>query len=137
MKFAIVILLGAAIVFGLPGIPALYVVAGTLAGFAMMLAEVKWPNAKPTYIDPVSRPKPSTPASGYVAATVVVAASGLLAFVAWKFVLARSPATGFFGIYLAAAGVGMAAGMVLTARQVSEAHNRWLASMTARSQLEF
>ena len=137
MKFAIVILLGAALVFGLPGMPALYVVAGTLAGFAMMLAEVKWPNAKPTYIDPVSRPKPSTPASAYVAAIVVVPMCGLLAFVAWTFVLARSPAFGFFGIYLAAAGVGVAAGMVLTARRISEAHNRWLAAMTPRSQLDF
>ena len=133
MRLALVILVGAALVLGLPGAPALYVTVGSLAGLVMMLAEARWPSAKPIYIDPLSRPKLTTPMSGYTAAVLTAAGGAMLAIVAWNLVLPRLPEFGYLGVYLAAAGVGMAAGMVLTARQVSDAHNRWLTSMTPRS----
>jgi hypothetical protein len=137
MKFALVMLLGFGLVLILPGKTLVLAVLGAVAGVGYMIAEAIWPKPKPAYIDPVNRPKASTPVAAYVAAIAVAVISGLLAIFAWNVVIARLPASGAFGIYLAAAGLGIALGMALMARRSSAAHNRWLASMAPRSELEF
>jgi hypothetical protein len=137
MKFAIVMLLGFVLVLFLPGKTLVVAAVGAVAGVGYMIAEAIWPEPKPAYIDPMNRPKPSTPAAAYVAAVAVAMASGVLAVFAWNVVMLRFPVSGAFGIYMAAAGLGTALGLALMARRSSEANNRWLASMAPRSELDF
>jgi hypothetical protein len=137
MKIAVFMIFGIALMFGFPGATYLIAALGALAGCGLILAEAKWPKSRAAYIEPVNRPRAMKPASLYLQAGIVAAVSCALILITVRMVMPRFPATSPFMLYLASAGVGMAAGMVLTARQVSESHNRWLESMTPRASLDF
>ena len=137
MMFAGVMLLGLAAILLLPGKTAVIIAIGAIAGFLYALAEVKWPKPQPPYMDPVTRPKPRTTASGFIAAAAVAIGSLVIAILVFAIILPRFPLGGVFGLYLAAVGAGLATGIALTARRSSETHNAWLAAMTPQAPLDF
>ena len=142
MRFAALLMIGFGLILALEGMTlraavTLSAVVGAFGGLALQIAEAKWLRPEPAYADPLNRPKRTTPFSGYLAAGAVLVISGFLAFVTWEFGISRSPALGLFGVYLVAVGIGTAIGMALTARHVSEVHNRRLAEMTPLPPLDF
>lgn len=116
--------------FGMPGVFG-SIALGIAAGFANSLASSRWPKLRPTYIDPVNRPRPISRNGQVVVAAFMAVGAVLLGLVALK-MTAPSAAwqSGLF--YFSGAFAGLAVGMLVTADRERERHNEWLAKMSPK-----
>jgi len=128
------IILGLVVSFVFPGIGfGGAVLVGALCGLADQLQRAIWPAAKPTFVDPVNRPRPLRNGHHLVGA-LLVATIGILPFLIAYW--APSPVQlpwRLYGSFLGGMAEGAAVGILLTGARVRESHNRWLAAMSPKS----
>ena len=137
MRHALILLAGGGLAL-LAGTPVLSALVGVIAGACMILVDVIWQPPRPTYIDPVSRPRPATRrAALVVVGGMALLGIGLLWANAFAWPLSGHLMFRLVDLFFGGLSIGMALAMLMTERRMRDTHNRWIAAMSSRPDTEW